>query len=170
MVFGRLFQSMDELNFLSGDHRFGLRIPVEQWTKLLAVCEGAGAVETGGILVGFYAPEHDCAVVTDISGPPSNSKSGKTWFHRGIDNLQQWLHRLWLRQNRHYFGEWHYHPLANPNPSPTDKREMKRISRSVLYRCPEPVLLIIGDNASRDFNVKAFVFPRNSAHVELRRV
>lgn len=160
---------MDELRFLSGDHRFGLRISVEQWTKLLAVCEGAGAIETGGILVGFYTPGHDCAVVTDISGPPSSSKSGKTWFHRGIDNLQQWLHRLWLRQSRYYLGEWHYHPLANPNPSPTDKREMKHISRSGHYRCPEPVLLIVGDNASRNFNVRAFVFPRNSPHVELGR-
>jgi len=44
---------------------------------------------------------------------------------------------------------------------------MMRISRSVLYRCPEPVLLIVGDYASREINVRAFVFPRDETGVEL---
>lgn len=165
--FKELLERMDELVFWSEDHRFGLRIPVEQWRKLRGYCEAAGTVETGGVLVGFYTPNHDCAIVTDISGAPPDSKQGMTWFHRGIENLQGWLHRLWLRRSRHYLGEWHYHPLGDLSPSTTDKNEMKRIASSVLYRCPEPLLFIVGGNHAIGNSVRAFVFPQTSVHVEL---
>lgn len=168
-VFRGLLDCMDELVFWSEDRRFGLRVPVERWSEIIGYCEAARLVETGGVLVGFYTPDHDCAVVTHVSGAPANSENGPTWFYRGVENLQNWLHRLWLKQTRHYLGEWHYHPLGDPSPSNTDKNEMKRIAISVLYRCPEPLLVIVGGKPAVGSTVRVFVFPRTAVDVELIR-
>jgi len=63
--------------------------------KILQFCVAADKFETGGILVGHYSKTHDVAHVSDASGPPKDSKSGTTWFRRGLYGMQKWLLRLW---------------------------------------------------------------------------
>lgn len=104
--------------------------------------------------------------MSDVSRAPRDSKSGTTWFYRGIAGLQAWLYRLW-EEERYYLGEWHFHPSARPVPSDTDLRQIKEISESPKYCCPEPVLLIIGGTPSSAWEVAAYVSPRSYALVEL---
>jgi len=152
--------------FRSGDERFGLNIRRNEIGKIIEYCIGAESLETGGILVGNYNKEHSVAFVSDVSRAPRDSKSGTTWFYRGIEGLQAWLYRLW-GEERYYLGEWHFHPGARSVPSSTDLRQIKEISESPKYCCPEPILLIIGGTPSSAWEVGAYVSPLGRALVEL---
>jgi integrative and conjugative element protein (TIGR02256 family) len=160
---------MSELEFWSEDHRFGFQIAKETMAHILKMCEVSKAHETGGILVGFYTTAHDCAVVTAVSKAPSDSQSGRMRFVRGARGLQRWLEYLWRRKQHYYLGEWHFHPYGFPYPSQTDIERMSRIADTVHYRCPEPVLLIVGGDPTAKWNLKAYVFPKGKGLMELVR-
>jgi len=128
-------------------------------------------IETGGILVGWYTETLDCAMVMHASEEPADSRKGRTCFHRGVAGLQQWLQKLWCGKRRHYYlGEWHFHPAGASLPSGTDISEMKSLSKSMGYHCPEPLLIIIGGNPPSIWEMRVFVFPRESEPLELRKV
>ncbi len=77
---------------------------------------------------------------------------------------------MWEEQTSFYLGEWHFHPKEAPDPSEIDRAGIKGISESPRYRCPEPVLLIIGGSLLDDWRIRAFVFQRNSSLLELYRL
>jgi len=153
--------------FCTTDKNYSLTIEGKLMEKLLKICRGSDGKETGGILIGYYNPNHDNAIVTDVSSPPTDSKRGPTSFIRGIRGLQSWLNRLWKRQRHYYLGEWHFHPFADPTPSMTDIGQLKKFSKTPSLRCPEPVMLIIGDDPNRKWTAKAFVSPRESTLLEM---
>ena len=158
--------NVTDRSFQSGDERFGLRIRGEEFGKVLKYCIEADSLETGGILVGSYSKDHAMAFVSDVSKAPRDSRSGETWFYRGIQGLQSWLFRLW-NTDCYYLGEWHFHPGAKPIPSDRDLKQIKEISESPTYSCPEPLLLIVGEDAASAWEVGVYVSPRNGALTEL---
>lgn len=152
----------------SKDGKYGLRVPSRIMKKMQHLCKKANNVEVGGILVGYYNRRHDCAIVTNCSGPPRDSECGKSFFYRGIQDLQHWLIRSWnLRQRRYYLGEWHFHPSANPTPSSVDMKQMKSNAESKSYRCPEPVLFVIGGNPDKNYACVSFVYIKERGMIEL---
>jgi len=156
-------------SFQSDDGRFGLTIGRSELKKILRYSLAAGRLETGGILVGHYSQHHDVAFVGDVSGPPRDSKSGVTWFHRGIQGLQTWLNGLWSKDS-YYLGEWHFHPGGRPAASGIDLRQIKEISEAPAYLCPEPLLIIVGGTMPASWEVAAYVSPRNCSLVELKQM
>jgi hypothetical protein len=157
---------MPDREYRSPDMRFGLKLPESELSRMAGFCQKAKGKETGGILVGLYTEKLDCALVTVASKAPRDSQAGPTWFRRGVSGLQRWLKRLW-KSNTFYIGEWHFHPFAAPDPSGTDISEMTEVSNDGGYKCPEPVLVILGGDPAEDFRIRAFVFPQGQAHVEL---
>ena len=151
---------MNEREFWSPNRRFGLRVSDSMMDKMIQECVNANGFETGGILMGYYTPEHDCAVVAELTGPPEDSTRSRTTFYRGVRGLQGWIGRLWREERHYYVGEWHYHPGGSPDPSPTDDTQMIEISQDKKARCPEPVLLLIGGDPHRRWEVGAYVYPR----------
>jgi len=158
---------MTLLEFWSRDSRFGLRIEEKQVSEILRLCRMSGRDETGGILLGYYSKALDCAVVTHVTEAPSDSKSGRTWFVRGVQGLQRLVDRLWQRDRTYYLGEWHFHPYGAPRPSQTDLNQMWEIASASQYHCPEPVLLILGGDPSSDWSACAYVFPRQRQYLEM---
>jgi hypothetical protein len=79
---------MDAFAFRSADDAFGTSISSETLTEVLSLCRDFAPAETGGILVGHYNDALNCAVVTDASERPPDSKSGRTWLLRGTVGLQ----------------------------------------------------------------------------------
>lgn len=144
-----------DMQFWSEDRLFGLVIPCQVLRQLLSLCAEAVPRETGGILVGYYTDSLECAIVTAASGPPVDSRSGKTWFVRGIQGLHAWLHRLW-RRREYYLGEWHLHRSGTSEPSGADIIQMRQNSQSPEYKCPEAVLLILGGDPCRHDELSAF--------------
>lgn len=151
----------------SADGRFGVRMAQEHFGRVLGWCQHAEANETGGILAGYYTAALDEAIITHLSSAPQDSRHGRAWFWRGTQGLQSWLDRLWRSERSFYLGEWHYHPLALPQPSGADHSQMAQIAMDVGYHCPEPILFVIGGNPAEVCQVRVFVYPSTSAPVEL---
>jgi len=135
--------------------------------QMLELCREKMPLETGGILVGEYLENGTKASITIISGPPNDSKHGRRTFYRGINDLSNWLKELWKTKRKFYLGEWHFHPNSWPNPSHTDINQMKQISIDVRYRCPEPILFIIGGDPHGKWYASCHVFPRNKTLISL---
>ena len=153
--------------FVTEDRRFALTLGVSPLRRILDLCCESLGMETGGILVGHYNQKHDDAIVTAVSGPPSDSKRRRTTFERGTAGLQVWLNELWSRQHRYYLGEWHFHPSAAPHPSPDDIQQMRDHAVKEDLRCPEPVLLIVGGMPPHEWTAKAYVSPRGQDFLEM---
>lgn len=153
--------------YWSSDRKFGMVLEHDFIEKMLNACKKAGSHETGGILVGHYNENLDCAFVTDVSLSPSDSKYGRFWFYRGVSGLQAWLNRLWKRQE-YYLGEWHFHPFASAAFSQRDKNQMKKIAKSKRYLCPEPVLLIIGGDPKHSWILQTYVCDKGKSFIELK--
>lgn len=150
------------------DNRFGLRIPSKVVGRVLSLCTLAQNIETGGILVGYYNRPHDCAIVTDCSGAPKDSRGGQNFFYRGVHGLQRWLASLWnLGQRRYYLGEWHFHPFAKPDPSNTDLTQMRINAEDKSYHCPEILMFIIGGDPKAKWTCRSFVYSRRDGLIEL---
>lgn len=158
---------MPDTTFDSSDNKYGLVVNMGCLKKVLKFCLRANGVETGGILNGYYAEGHDKAIVCSISGPPVDSKSGSTWFIRGIRGLQERIDKLWSK-GHFYLGEWHFHPGGRAYPSPTDIKSMQKVAHDPQYHCPEPIMIIVG-GSSEKWEIRAYVFPRQRPMVELIR-
>lgn len=135
--------------------------------RILSYCEAAGQSETGGMLVGRYNQRHDTALVLDVLGPPEDSLRGRSWFQRGTLGVQQLLQRMWKSRNEHYLGEWHFHPYASPTPSNVDYEQMLAIATSASWKCPEPVLLIIGGDPLGRWRPYGLVTTRKNQRIRL---
>lgn len=152
----------------SDDGKYGVRIVGTEFAAMQRLCREADTVETGGILVGYYNRNQDCAIVTRCCKPPSDSKCAKHKFYRGVMGLRELLLRLWnARRRRYYLGEWHYHHYGAPNPSGDDTVQMRRNSENAKCQCPEPILVIIGGDPNGDTKCRAFVYEKKKGLVEL---
>lgn len=158
---------MKNLEFWSVDNRYGLRIYAHELSLMIDLCRKSDSLETGGVFFGKYTTAHDCAIITEIVGPSTDSQSGKTWFKRGIKGLKKKIDSLWRNRNEYYLGEWHFHPSGAPQPSRTDENQMQQIAESSRYNCPEPILIIVGGFVPNQLRMQVYVFPRGRTYVEL---
>lgn len=158
---------MHEVFLQSEDCGFALSLPQILLDQILQQCIQSETQETGGILIGFYTPNHDCAVITQISFAPIDSNSGNNWFRRGVRGLQPWLNLLWRKDRQYYLGEWHFHPESPPKPSSDDIAQMQKIAQSKSHHCPEPLLLIIGGDIKRSWRLAAFVILQDQSLIAL---
>lgn len=126
------------------------------------LCAESANLETGGVLIGHYGTTHSAAVITRVVGPPPDSKKEGASFYRGTAGLGNLLESVWANQE-YYLGEWHYHPNGKAQPSCQDRRQMQYIAEDLKAHCPEPLLIILGD----DGDPGVFVFPRQQKQVSL---
>lgn len=125
------------------------------------LCEKAGKLETGGVLVGRYNKGLDEAVVTSVLPPPPDSRFGRRWFVRGISGLAEVFRAKW-RRGEYYLGEWHFHPGGYPDASDDDESEAFDLARAPSYHCPEVVLVIVARRGDI-WELSARVFERGGS-------
>lgn len=150
--------------------RYALQVTVLSWQQIDHESCRSGAIETGGILVGYYTSDNSTAVVTEALPPPKDSVGGWNWFHRGISGLRGLLVKRWKQQVRtYYIGEWHYHPASILDPSGDDLVQMYGISADYRYQCRQPVMIIAGQARRSDKRpIRAFVFPQGEQYIEFK--
>ncbi|MDY4784375.1 Mov34/MPN/PAD-1 family protein [Pygmaiobacter massiliensis] len=137
----------ESVNFHSKDERMYVSIPSSELNRMYQYCSNSNPYETGGILIGYYSSSCDTAVVTEVTGQPSNSKQTFTRFFRSSTNLVPLLNSRWP-SGKYYLGEWHYHPNSSPMPSVIDERTIKACAINKRLKCPEPLLIIVGGNST----------------------
>ena len=64
---------MDELHLKSQNRKYGLEMDGKSIKQVLVFCRKSEHLETGGVLIGYYGPLYDIAVVTNVIGPPGDS-------------------------------------------------------------------------------------------------
>jgi hypothetical protein len=112
--------------------------------EILGRCRAAGGSETGGILIGRYSDWRDRAIVIEATGPPGGSRRSRLAFWRGFRGLTTLLLSRWTEAGTHYLGEWHFHPFLPAHPSKTDIDQMRAFANDPAYRCPRPILVVVG--------------------------
>lgn len=145
--------------FAAFDQRFTVTLPGEALAAALDHCAKAGRDEIGGVILGRYSEAHDCAEIHELGPPPPGSKATRTTFYRGVGGLPELLRQRW-HEGIYYLGEWHFHPFAAPEPSAADTRQLELIATDRGYRCPEPLLIIIGADPRKQVRLGVFVCPR----------
>lgn len=133
----------------------------------LALCSAAGRRETGGVIIGRYTAALDCAVITELSPPPPDSRADSSRFERGVQGLRNLLRARWKREGTYYLGEWHFHPFAKAEPSSIDEAGIATIARDHRSRCPEPLLLIIGGEPSAGSELRLHVWRHGRALIPM---
>src|SRR4051812_25352806 len=89
--------------FRSTDGRFAVTVPAGAATALLAHARRAGSFETGGVLIGNYNEALTEAIVTELLGPPSDSRAWRSSFLRGVEGLARRLGSLWKSRSPTYY-------------------------------------------------------------------
>lgn len=131
--------------YTNGNNKITIFFAEDLLSEVKELCKEKGNFETGGILVGMYDLDLQSAIITKVLGPPSDSKYGRTTFVRGTKGVKKTLDSLW-KEGQYYLGEWHFHPNALPIASLQDISQMNKIAKNVVYKCPEPLMLIIGQD------------------------
>ena len=158
----------ENFEFWSPDRKFGVIISPLILKNLRDKCKLSNNIETGGILIGNYCLNYSCAKIISITDAPRDSIKSHNLFVRGIENLQKIINSLWADGIAYYIGEWHYHPSKFIEISSGDIKQMKKISRSKKYNCPEPICIILGKTVENILNIACYVFPKNKEPVELK--
>jgi hypothetical protein len=150
---------------------FRVVISDEAVEHMFLLCDEDRSRETGGILIGSYSSDCTTAHVGEATSPPSDSKSGPNWFHRGTEGLEELLRERWHAEPRTYYvGEWHFHTAAVPWPSPQDKKQMRVVARDGRYDCARPLLIIVSPVGKGRWRVKCFIFPGGTSPEEVRMI
>ena len=103
-------------------------------------------VETGGHIFGERNDAARVIWVSEVSGPPPDSKASPNGFVCGIKGVAE-ASKDKSRSSggsTKFVGMWHTHPKRSPKPSDTDYRSMREIVDSPALSCPRSLLLIIG--------------------------
>lgn len=160
---------MSRRTYAADDSGLGVEIIDAAAEEMLSMCRRAPRLETGGILIGHYRDRHDVAVVVEVLGQPRDSRSGPCWFQRGVAGVEAALQERWRKSPRlYYLGEWHYHPMASAEPSHADLQQMAEIAADRVYRCPEPILAILGGDPHGQSVISVTIVRRRGAHSRLR--
>lgn len=98
--------------------------------------------ETGGMLIGFRAPE--ALIVTEATGPgpkavhlPLSIRFDEKYCERKARQIEGRAKSL------RYIGDWHSHPFSKLKPSKIDKRSFN-LKAATHYQTPHPIMIIAG--------------------------
>lgn len=140
------------MKFESKEEKIKLYIdlPKPVYDKILDMCRNAETKETGGLIIGYYSANLKIAYICDATKQTPDSVSKPCSFERGIRGLKKLIIKYW-GEKLYYLGEWHFHPHNSPNPSSQDVDEMIDISHNDKFKCPEPILLIVGQKKDNFF-------------------
>lgn len=112
----------------------------------------AGAVETGGILVGCWDRARRQIYVVGHYAPPPDSVASCTGFVRGADGVYETIETVQRRTagNLTYIGEWHTHPAGmRSRPSSDDAVLLRWIEKALVFSDVPALMMIAGDDGVR---------------------
>jgi integrative and conjugative element protein (TIGR02256 family) len=146
---------------------YEIRIGESAWADMMAWVERShrrvGAeVETGGLLFGERDDAARVVWVSEVIGPPPDSRASATRFVCGVKGTAEANDekRKRTRESVRYVGMWHSHPGASPEFSFTDFEGMRQTIEAVSTPPSKSLLLIIGTPEMTP-TVATYVFSRS---------
>jgi len=104
--------------------------------------------ETGGIILGYFDFNIKAIIIVDVLVAPTDSKSDKHSFERGVAGASQACAEANRRTAEivNYVGEWHSHPSnCSANPSNDDFYQLAYLSIGMSQVGLRAISLIIGE-------------------------
>ena len=120
-------------------------------------------VETGGHLFGERNDAAQVIWVSEVSGPPPDSKASLNGFVCGTEGVAEASKDMSRSSGGsiRFVGMWHTHPNSSPKPSDTDFQSMCEIVHSPALSCPRSLLLVIGTTRQQGtFGATSLLFSR----------
>ena len=137
------------------------------WARRSARTVGP-TIETGGLVFGELNEAAGVLWVTDIEGPPPDSKAGEDHFTCGTEGTEEAArerHRR-FRGSVECVGSWHTHPTSKPHPSPIDDNAVAQLLAgpgSTRRTCL--MLILSGSPADPTLGAHAFRTKLSGEHV-----
>lgn len=105
-------------------------------------------LETGGVLLGYWAESHSEVVITHAVGPGPLAIHSEDSFHPDTDYHTSEIARIYEASGRlyTYLGDWHSHPDGRPCLSHRDKTTIRKISKYTPARALVPLMAVVGTN------------------------
>ncbi|MDP9364053.1 MAG: Mov34/MPN/PAD-1 family protein [Chloroflexota bacterium] len=112
---------------------------------MAAEAERTYPLETGGVLLGYWAMAHSEVVVTDVVGPGLRAVHEPTRFVPDRDYQDAEIARLHVADPARYgyLGDWHSHPRGGAGLSAKDQEALRQIARHQAARAPVPLMAIL---------------------------
>jgi integrative and conjugative element protein (TIGR02256 family) len=137
-------------DFVYSSDSFEIRVERQAWDDLQRIVtlsrrQLGRHVETGGLLFGERDDAARVIWVTEVSGPPADSRASEKGFVCGTLGTSA-LHEEKRRRSWgsvQYVGMWHTHPDSLPVPSATDYGGMRRLTAST-GNTGKVLLVIVG--------------------------
>lgn len=138
--------------------------------SIVAEVVRAGALETGGLLVGYWSGEAD-VVVTDATRPGPLAAHAEDTYVPDADHDELAMARLYAASGRRhaYLGDWHSHPRGGVGLSERDRRTLLTIATSAQARAPVPLMGIVVPSPSALTIAFWRLCPQTTRRVELCR-
>ena len=133
--------------------------------------------ETGGLLFGDFDEALGIAWITNVSGPPGDSKFSAQLFVCGTQGTSDLCNDYEDRTHGivRYVGTWHSHPVTAAQPSATDYAGIGTIFAKAHTDGAHQLMLIVGHAARDRQQVGAYAFEkrdldgrRNTARMAIR--
>ncbi len=120
-------------------------IPSDIQTALRDEAEIFSPLETGGVLLGYWAVGTSEAVVTRIVGAGPDAIHRENHFVPDYEFQETDIARHYEESGRklEYLGDWHSHPGGQGYLSDVDRKTLLRIGKTKSARVEEPLMLVL---------------------------
>ena len=116
-------------------------------------------LETGGVLIGYWADSQTDVVVVDVVGPGPAAQHTPATFLPDAAHHEKVVAQAYKRSDRRhvYLGDWHSHPLPGHDAlSRRDRQTLHHIGRAAAARMPTPIMaLLVRSEAAWDLRTWA---------------
>lgn len=102
-------------------------------------------LETGGVLMGYWAEDQSAVVIADVVGPGPKAVHKRTSFVPDHLYQEREVERIYKESGRRitYLGDWHSHPGGPMMLSVVDRLTQLRIGLQQTARAPRALMAII---------------------------
>lgn len=125
-------------------------IASEVWQSVCFDAARKEPLETGGMLIGYWASKSDVVITRSLAAGPE-AKHRRAAFSPDQDYQERELARIYGATGgvETYLGDWHTHPGQDwPVLSGKDRSTLKRIARAPEARAPTAVTMILGGSGN----------------------
>lgn len=101
--------------------------------------------ETGGVMMGYWAPEENEVVITNMIGGGPLARRTRTRFYPDSEFQANAIEEIYVNSGgvRTYLGDWHTHPRGRLALSLTDKCTLRRIANERAARASSPIMVLL---------------------------
>ena len=125
--------------------------------------------ETGGLLFGQIDEPLGICWISNVSGPPRDSKFSPEGFVCGIDGISAVCdeYRERSRGTIQYVGTWHSHPVSPASPSNTDFAGVASIFASAPNQGAFQLMMIVGNSSKTNPEIGIYAFEKFQYHSDI---